>query len=97
MSQKKKNDAMKKSSPTRREVLVKGAKLMAYAVPVIDSVMVGIAEAAPQGSRGGPWKGDGLARGRPSCPPGQVMRFDQCFPVPRGNAGSGTGKNDIWR
>ncbi len=100
MGKKRPGKDRERGHTTRRELLIKGAKgvaLLPYVVPVIDSVMVGIAEAAPEGSRGSPAQGGGRARGRPSCPPGQVMRFDQCYPVPRGNAKSGAGKNDVWK
>lgn len=100
MGKKRLDEDRQEGRTTRRELLIKGAKgaaLLTYVVPAIDSVLVGIAEAAPEGSRGNPYQGGGRARGRPSCPPGQVLRFDQCFPVPRGNAGSGSGKNDVWK
>ena len=95
MGKAKKRD--NKNNPTRREVLLKGAALLPYVVPVIDSVRVGLAEAAHQGSRGNPGQGGGRARGRPSCPPGQVMRFGQFYPVPRGGAKSSSSSNDYWK
>ncbi len=68
----------KAGHPSRRDVLIQGARLLPYVVPAVTTVLAGSAEAHHQPEHR-------------SCPPGFVEQKGQCIPPQKSGGGDGSG------